>query len=257
MGSETNSMLALSEVSKSYAGKPVLRSLSLDVARGETTVLIGPSGCGKSTILRLIIGLIKPDGGSIRINNDLLTPATVIQQRRRTGYAIQDGGLFPHLDAGQNISLLARYLAWSKERIEERVTQLCALFKFPLDLLDNFPHELSGGQRQRVSLMRALMLDPDLLLLDEPLAALDPMIRFDLQQELKTIFNELKKTVLLVTHDMGEAAFFSDAIVLLCDGEIMQRGSMSDLLNRPAQPFVERFIRAQRQPWRDIDEQAS
>ena len=167
---------------------------------------------------------------------------------------IQEGGLFPHLDARQNVSLLARYLGWSAARIDERIEQLHTLFKLPADLLDRYPNELSGGQRQRVSMMRALMLNPDLLLLDEPLAALDPMIRFDLQQELRDIFNEMDKTVLLVTHDMGEAGFFADTIVLLSGGGIVQAGSMSDLLKRPAQPFVEQFIRAQRQSWWDIDE---
>ena len=256
MASDPVCMLALAEVSKSFAGKPVLRSLSLDAARGRTTVLIGPSGCGKSTILRLIIGLEKADSGSIQIDNAPITPESIIEQRRRIGYVIQEGGLFPHLDTRRNITLLARYLGWNAARIEERVEQLRSIFKIPTDLLDRYPTELSGGQRQRVSIMRAMMLDPDLLLLDEPLAALDPMIRFDLQQELRDIFSDMQKTVILVTHDMGEAGHFGDTIVLLNDGEIVQRGSMADLLKHPAQPFVERFIMAQRQHWRDIDEQA-
>lgn len=248
-------MLALTEVSKSFAGTSVLKSLTLAVPQNSTTVLIGPSGCGKSTILRMIIGLEKPDAGSIRIDGEPVTPVTVIELRRRIGYVIQEGGLFPHLDARQNVSLLARYLGWSTGRIDERLEQLQLLFKIPADLLDRYPTELSGGQRQRVSMMRAMMLDPDLLLLDEPLAALDPMIRFDLQQELRDIFSGMQKTVLLVTHDMAEAGYFGDSIVLLNDGEIVQRGSMPDLMQRPAQPFVERFIMAQRQHWREIDEQ--
>ena len=249
-------MLTLNEVSKSFAGKPVLNSFTLEIAKGRTTVLIGPSGCGKSTILRMIIGLVKPDSGAIHINNEPVTPVSVIKQRHHIGYVIQEGGLFPHLDTRRNICLLARYLGWNTGRIEERLEQLRSLFKIPADLLDRYPVELSGGQRQRVSMMRAMMLDPDLLLLDEPLAALDPMIRFDLQQELREIFRDMQKTVLLVTHDMGEAGYFSDSIVLLNDGGIVQRGSMTDLLKRPAQPFVERFIMAQRQHWHDIDEQA-
>lgn len=248
-------MLVLEDIVKSLAGKPVLRRINLECTEGKTTVLIGPSGCGKSTLLRLIIGLINPDSGCIRFDNEVVTADTIIHLRRRIGYVIQEGGLFPHLNAERNICLFPRYLGWDAGQINERVEQLRLLFKLPADLLARYPYELSGGQRQRVSLMRAMMLDPELLLLDEPLAALDPMIRFDLQQELKEIFNGMRKTVVLVTHDMGEAGFFGDTIVLLRAGEIIQQGSMRDLLNRPAQPFVEQFIRAQRQPWRDIDGQ--
>ncbi len=161
---------------------------------------------------------------------------------------IQEGGLFPHLSAGRNVTLMARYLKWDGERITRRVQELAGLSRLPVGSLDRFPAQLSGGQRQRVSLMRALMLDPDVLLLDEPLGALDPLIRAELQADLKNVFQTLRKTVVLVTHDMGEAAFFGDAIVLLRDGQIVQTGTIDALLHAPAEPFVTHFINAQRSP---------
>lgn len=168
--------------------------------------------------------------------------------RLRTGYVIQDGGLFPHLTARGNVTLLARHLGWPAARIAARVTELADLSRFPADGLDRFPRQLSGGQRQRVGLMRALMLDPDALLLDEPLGALDPLVRADLQTDLRDIFRGLGKTVVLVTHDLGEAAHFADRVVLLKDGQLVQEGTPADLWHRPAEPFVTRFVQAQRGP---------
>jgi osmoprotectant transport system ATP-binding protein len=165
--------------------------------------------------------------------------------RLRTGYVIQDGGLFPHMTARGNLTLMARHLGWDRMRIDTRVRELTELTRFPADGLDRYPLELSGGQRQRVGLMRALMLNPDALLLDEPLGALDPLVRADLQTELRDIFRALGKTVVLVTHDLGEAAFFADRIALLRDGHIVQQGSAADLWHRPADPFVTRFVQAQ------------
>jgi osmoprotectant transport system ATP-binding protein len=211
-------------------------------------VLIGPSGCGKSTLLRLIIGLIQPDGGFIRFKDIQITPQTVLSLRRKMGYVIQEGGLFPHLTAYDNITLMARYLGWESVRIKERVAELTDLSRFPSSGLTRYPLQLSGGQRQRVSLMRSLMLDPEVLLMDEPLGALDPMIRADLQEDLKRIFRTLKKTVVLVTHDMGEAGFFGDTIILLRDGRIVQSGGLNELVTSPADPFVAQFINAQRSP---------
>ena len=166
--------------------------------------------------------------------------------RRRMGYVIQDGGLFPHLTAHQNVTLMARYLGNEPSGMAERLDEIRRLTHFPEDGLDRYPVQLSGGQRQRVSLMRALMLNPDVLLLDEPLGALDPVIRHDLQGELAEIFSNLGKTVVLVTHDIIEAGFFGDYVVLLRDGKILQAGGINDLLERPADPFVERFVNAQR-----------
>jgi osmoprotectant transport system ATP-binding protein len=239
-------MFALRQVSKSFGSVTALRAVDLDIAPGKTTALIGPSGCGKSTLIRLLNGLISPDTGEVAFAGEVLGPANVLQVRRRTGYVIQDGGLFPHLTAGANVTLMARHLGWLRARSDARVAALCELTRFPPDGLARYPSELSGGQRQRVGLMRALMLDPDALLLDEPLGALDPMIRHDLQQDLRDIFRRLDKTVVLVTHDLAEAGYLGDTIVLMRDGTVVQRGGMAELIARPADAFVERFIRAQR-----------
>ncbi len=241
-------MLTLDDVSKSFDHVIAVKSFSLTVEVGRTTVLIGPSGCGKSTVLRMIIGLLPPDSGTIEFDGEQVSPEAVLMMRRKMGYVIQEGGLFPHLTTYENIALMASYLSWPPSRIEGRVTELTELTRFPQDGLKRYPAQLSGGQRQRVSLMRALMLDPDLLLMDEPLGALDPLIRVDLQAELKSIFSKLHKTVLMVTHDLGEAAYLGDTIVLMREGEIIQMGALSQLFESPSDPFVTRFIKAQRSP---------
>lgn len=237
-------MIELSHISKAYNRTPALHPTDLTPLYGKTTVLIGPSGCGKSTLLRLIIGLIRPDTGSVRFDGEVLGPETVRSVRLRTGYVIQEGGLFPHLTARDNVTLMARHLGWPDERIQARLAELTTLVQLPAARLLQYPTQLSGGQRQRVGLMRALMLDPDVLLLDEPLGALDPMIRSDLQTDLRAIFRTLGKTVVMVTHDMREAGYFGDLIVLLRAGRIVQQGTLDDLLRRPAEPFVEAFINA-------------
>ncbi|MCP4414639.1 MAG: ATP-binding cassette domain-containing protein [Gammaproteobacteria bacterium] len=241
-------MIEIQGVSKAYGQTAALHSINLTIPAGQTTAFIGQSGCGKSTILRLIIGLIQADSGSIFFKGTKVTPETVISLRRKMGYVIQDGGLFPHLTAHENIVLMARYLGWRDEQINERLNELAKLTHFPSEGLERFPVQLSGGQQQRVSLMRALMLDPDVLLLDEPLGALDPMIRADLQVDLKMIFQTLGKTVVMVTHDIAEAGFFGDIITLLRDGRILQKGILEELIQSPADAFVTRFINAQRSP---------
>jgi osmoprotectant transport system ATP-binding protein len=241
-------MLELRGVSKAYGRLPALAPTDLDVEAERTTALIGPSGCGKSTLLRLMIGLIRPDTGSVRFDGVELSPENVLSLRPRMGYVIQDGGLFPHLTARGNASLMPRHLGWTAERTEARLAELVALARLPKDGLERYPVQLSGGQRQRVSLLRALMLDPAVLLLDEPLGALDPMIRAELQLDLRQIFRTLRKTVVLVTHDLGEAAFFADRLVLLREGRIVQQGTFEELVRSPAEPFVTRFIHAQRGP---------
>ncbi len=244
--SESGSMIELTSVSKSFSGVSVLDGIELRIESARTTVLLGPSGCGKSTLLRLMLGLTKPDRGRVVFDGERLDHSSVRASRRKTGYVIQDGGLFPHMTAFENVTLMARQLGWSTGRMDARLDELVRLTKFPVDGLGRYPVELSGGQRQRVALMRALMLDPILLLLDEPLGALDPMIRIDLQADLREIFSSLSKTVVLVTHNLAEAAYFGDSVVLLRAGRIVQQGPLRQLIEKPAEPFVSRFVTAQR-----------
>jgi len=239
-------VIALENITKAYGNTAVIDDLSLLVESGSTTVLIGPSGCGKSTTLKLINGLVRPENGSVIINNQNIGDYDIFSLRTKIGYVIQDGGLFPHLTACENVSILASYLGWKKQSISERLGELCELTKFPSEVLNRFPVQISGGQRQRVSLMRALMLDPDILLMDEPLAALDPIIRYDLQNDLKQIFNTLNKTVILVTHDINEADFFGNKIVLIKDGSVVQEGTLKQFVEYPSNSFVTKFISAQR-----------
>ena len=241
-------MFELVGVSKRFGETLALAPTDLEVARGRTTVLLGESGSGKSTLLRLMLALLLPDTGEVRFDGAPLTPARVRSVRHRVGYVVQGGGLFPHLTARGNVTLVAEHLGWTRARIAEQVEALRALARLPGDALERFPSQLSGGQRQRVSLMRALMLDPDALLLDEPLGALDPITRAELQEELATLFRSLGKTVVLVTHDLWEASFLGDGLVLLREGRIVQRGTFAELRARPADEFVQRFIRAHERP---------
>ncbi len=239
-------MIELRGASRTFGEATALHPTDLTVHAGKTTVLIGPSGCGKSTLLRLVVGLLPPTSGEVMFDGRPVTSANLLENRRRMGYVIQDGGLFPHLTAGENVLLVARHLNMDSAKSDNRLNELCGLTRFPKDGLGRYPVELSGGQRQRVSLMRALMLQPDVLLLDEPLGALDPMVRASLQTELKEIFQRLGQTVLMVTHDMAEAGYLSDTIVLMNEGRIRQQGTLADLRERPAEPFVIEFLNAQR-----------
>ena len=241
-----SALVQLSNVSKRYADHPALHPTNLSIEGGRTTALIGPSGCGKSTLLRLIIGLIEPDTGTIEFDGSPIVHDKIDYLRHRFGYVIQEGGLFPHLTARANVLLMARHLDKPDVETRRRLLELCELTRFSEDLLARYPAELSGGQRQRVSLMRALMLSPELLLLDEPLGALDPLVRAALQKDLKEIFARLKQTALLVTHDLAEAAYLGNEIVLMNEGRIVQQGSLVDLREHPANNFVSEFINAQR-----------
>jgi len=238
--------IAFENVTHRYPHAVAVDGVTLRVDAGETVALIGPSGCGKSTLLKLAVGLVWPQQGSVVVAGRELAPANVLEMRQHIGYVIQSGGLFPHLSGEANVTLAARHLRKDGRWIEQRVAELAELVQLPRDALNRFPNDLSGGQRQRVSLMRALMLDPAVLLLDEPLGALDPMVRHGLQEDLRRLFERLGKSVLLVTHDMAEAAFFANNIVLMRAGKIVQHGTYRDLTESPAEEFVRDFVNAQR-----------
>jgi osmoprotectant transport system ATP-binding protein len=239
-------MLKLQNIDKSFEGKPVLSDVNLTVAQGATHALIGSSGSGKTTLLRITLGLIPFDKGYVKIDDHALLSFTPIQWADRIGYVPQDGGLFPHITGFRNVSLIAKLRGWGAQKIAARVEELRKLVDLDPAVLGSFPFEMSGGQQQRVAIMRAAMMDPAVMLLDEPMAALDPLIRRSLQRELKSIFQRLGKTVLLVTHDLGEAVYLAEAITLLHEGRVVQSGTYRDLLKHPADPFVTQFINAQR-----------
>ena len=239
-------MILFHKAGKSYGNAGALRPTDLEIAANKTTVLIGLSGSGKSTMLRLISGLIEPTTGWIEINGKKLAQDTLLEVRRRMGYVIQSGDLFPHLTARQNILLVAQELRLGIDEITARVEELCLMTRFPSHLLDRYPVELSGGEQRRVSLTRALMLKPDILLLDEPLGALDPMVRAGLLTDLKALFERTNTTVIVVTHSLVEAARLGDWIVLLQSGRIIRQGPFAGFSRCPDEPFISEFFRAQR-----------
>jgi len=238
-------VIALHGVTKRFGHAVALDQVSIEVTAGTTHVLLGSSGSGKSTVLRLILGLATPDEGTVVVDGTAVDASTRAGLVKRMGYVVQDGGLYPHLTASENVALGAEGQRWPRARIDARVAELAVLAGLDRALLDRYPRELSGGERQRVGLMRALMLDPPILLLDEPLGALDPLVRAELQGQLGRLFATLGKTVVLVTHDIREAALLGHTITLMTAGRIVQHGTFADLAERPATPFVAQFINAQ------------
>jgi osmoprotectant transport system ATP-binding protein len=241
-------MIVLQQVSKAFGALRAIDNVSLTFETARTSILLGSSGCGKSTLLRLILGLLAPDSGEIRIAGTPVNAATRATLVRSIGYVVQEGALYPHLTASRNVTLAAEVLQWPQERIVTRRRQLTELVGLDEATLRRYPTELSGGQRQRVGLMRALMLDPPVLLLDEPLGALDPLVRAELQGQLKTIFTTLHKTVILVTHDIREAVIFGHTVILMMAGRVVQQGTFGELVQHPAAPFVTEFLQAQALP---------
>jgi len=238
-------VIALREVSKRFGERVALDGVSIEVLPGTVHVLLGSSGSGKSTVLRVILGLVEPDRGDVLVDGTLVTETTRAGLVRRVGYVVQDGGLYPHLTAFDNMALPAEVHGWPPAQTRARAAELGAMVGLDDQSLRLYPRELSGGQRQRVGLMRALVLDPPLLLLDEPLGALDPIVRAELQGQLGRLFASLGKTVVLVTHDIREAALLATTITLMTAGRIVQQGAFADLVERPATPFVSQFLTAQ------------
>lgn len=237
-------MIEIENLSKVFFTQTVLDNISLKLAAKQTHILLGASGSGKSTLLKIILGTLKADSGQVLISDEF--DRTNSNRKFSIGYVVQDGGLFPHLSAIENILLEARCLGWSKEKMDSRIDELLSAVDLDRTVLDQFPHQISGGQKQRVSLMRALFLDPEILILDEPLGALDPITRAHLQAGLRTLFQRLKKLVIIVTHDLAEAAYLGDTVSVLHNGKLLQHGTFEKLRNDPADDYIRQFIAAQR-----------
>ena len=242
-------MIRLRDVSKRYAGQPpAVTGLSLDVAEGELCVLIGPSGCGKTTTLKMINRLIEPSAGEIVVDGQNVLRTDPSALRRKIGYVMQQGGLFPHRRVGDNVATVPRLLGWPKDKVRARVDELLALVGLDPGLYARrYPRELSGGERQRVGVARALGGDPPVLLMDEPFGAVDPITRTRLQEEFLALQQRLSKTVVFVTHDIDEATALGTRIALLSPGGILEQyGTPTEVLGRPASPFVAEFVGAER-----------
>lgn len=236
-------MIEFDSVSKVYGEHPAVADLNLSIGQGEFVALIGPSGSGKSTTLRMINRLVEHDRGRIRFAGREIRDFTPEDLRRRMGYAIQSVGLFPHWTVEKNIATVPRLLAWPKDKIRARVHELLELLQLPpAEFAKRYPHELSGGQQQRVGVARALAADPEILLMDEPFGALDPVTRVVMQRELKRIHALAGKTIVMVTHDIDEALFLASRVVLLKDGQLVQDGTPLELFSNPASDFVVDFL---------------
>ncbi|MEN4742234.1 ABC transporter ATP-binding protein [Pantoea agglomerans] len=235
-------MIEFDGVSRAFNGKAAVKDLSLQVAKGEFCVLLGTSGSGKSTTLKMINRLVEFDSGEIRFAGESIRQLDARTLRRRMGYAIQSIGLFPHWTVRKNIATVPVLLGWPRAQVNERITALLALLNLDAQLLDRYPHQLSGGQQQRIGVARALAADPEVLLMDEPFGALDPVTRGVLQQEMLRIHQLSGRTIVLVTHDIDEALTLADRIVLMDNGEIVQQGRPVELLTQPKNDFVRDFF---------------
>ncbi|MDQ6766778.1 MAG: ABC transporter ATP-binding protein [Candidatus Eremiobacteraeota bacterium] len=240
------SAVSFSHIVKEYqSGKRVVDDVSFDVARGQFVVLLGPSGCGKTTLLKTVNRLIEPTSGTVMINDTDARSLEATALRRGIGYVIQQIGLFPHMTVAENVAVVPSLAGWTKQRIQARVEQMLDLVRLPAGQFGGrFPAALSGGQQQRVGLARALAADPELLLMDEPFGALDAIERSRLQGEMIALHQQLRKTVLFVTHDVDEALRLADAIVVMRTGRVVQYGRPLDILARPSDPFVSELVDA-------------
>lgn len=239
-------MIEVIELTKYFDDKLAVDQVSFQVKEGQSMVLLGTSGCGKTTTLKMINRLIEPSSGKICIGGKDIHKQVPEELRRNIGYVIQSVGLFPHYTVAQNIGLVPSLLRWPESRIKERCAELMTLIGLPLDLLNRLPHELSGGQQQRVGLARALAADPQLILMDEPFGALDPITKQQIQKEFLTLEALKKKTMLIVTHDVFEAVTLGDTICLMDHGRIQQQGIPHELIFKPANEFVHSFFNSQR-----------
>ena len=241
-------MIRFDHVSKTYpGGTRAVDDFSLTVERGSTTVFLGTSGCGKTTLMRMVNAMVTPTSGTVFVRNQDVSGEDPVRLRRSIGYVLQEGGLFPHRSIADNIATIPRLEGATKQASRERALELLALVGLDDEMAQRSPAQLSGGQRQRVGVARALANRADILLMDEPFGALDPIVRADLQRELKEIQRALGTTILFVTHDVDEAFTLGDQVaVLSTGGRIEQVGTPSELLSSPASPFVAEFVGASR-----------
>jgi osmoprotectant transport system ATP-binding protein len=242
-------MISLRSVSKRFPGarEPAVRDLSLDVAEGETVVLVGPSGCGKTTTMKMINRLIEPTSGEILVGETNVLRQDPVELRRGIGYVIQSIGLLPHRTVEDNIGTVPRLVGWDRNRIQDRVRELAGILELDEELLPRYPSELSGGQRQRVGVARALAVDPPVMLMDEPFAAVDPIVRGRLQDQFRRIQDRLRKTIVFVTHDIDEAIKMADRIAILNIGAVIEQYAPPErILREPASDFVKEFVGAER-----------
>jgi osmoprotectant transport system ATP-binding protein len=242
-------MISFRSVTKRFPNSSAnaVADLSFDVAEGETLVLVGPSGCGKTTTMRMINRLIEPTSGQILVGGRDTATTDPVELRRGIGYVIQSVGLLPHRDVAHNIATVPGLLGWDRARVDARVRELTELFELDGELLRRYPSELSGGQRQRVGVARALAADPPIMLMDEPFAAVDPIVRGRLQDQLLDIQDRLRKTIVFVTHDVDEAIKMADRVAILNVGGVLEQlAPPADVLRSPANDFVARFVGAER-----------
>ena len=237
-------IITFTNVSKRYGDNVVLSEIELEIPNGQSTVIVGQSGSGKTTLLRMVNGLIRPDSGRLEVFGDLVPEENIENFRRKIGYAVQGAGLFPHVSVKENIVLIARLVGWSSQDLDERFEMLMRQMELPLDLSDRIPNELSGGQQQRVGLCRALMLKPKLLLLDEPFSAVDPLTRLELYEVVEKLISNEAVSIVMVSHDLGEAKRLGDRMVVLQNGLILQNDLISNVIGNPATPYVERLIQS-------------
>lgn len=237
-------MIEFQHVNKVYDdGFQALKDINLTIKKGELTVIIGPSGCGKSTTMKHINRLITASSGKVLINGEDISEKNPVELRRKVGYVIQNVGLFPHMTIAKNVAVVPHLLKWEQSKIDQRVNELMEMVNLEPEVYSHrYPSELSGGQQQRIGVIRALAADPDIILMDEPFSALDPISREQLQDELIRLQQDLQKTIIFVTHDMNEAIKIADTIVLMKDGEIIQAGTPETILRYPANDFVRTFI---------------
>jgi osmoprotectant transport system ATP-binding protein len=242
-------LIEFKDIVKKYRNKTIIKPFSIDIEAGQLVVFIGPSGCGKTTLLKMINKLIQPSAGKIFVNGKDISNMDAIELRRNIGYVIQNTGLFPHMSIRENLELIPKLKGEDPNRIAEKTEELLHVVGLnPSEFLDRFPKELSGGQQQRVGVARAFSTDSDIILMDEPFSALDPVTRNSLQDELVQMQKELNKTIIFVTHDMDEAIKIADKICILKDGDILQFDTPENILKNPANEFVEGFI-GKRRVW--------